>query len=101
MPEGVLVAVLFGWPAVVLGLALAACGAWLRKTALPLLGALAVLPMSWYLSGTPRFGAFAWLLPVLLAAMALSIHHRRQVATWSLLAAASSFVAMLTCVAAG
>ncbi len=98
MPEGALVAVLFGWPTLVLGIALAVCGARLQRPVLPLLGTIVVLPTAWYLSGTPRFAVFAWLLPVLLAASALSVGRRWRAATWSLLALAVGFVAMLVCV---
>jgi len=98
VPEGTLVAVLFGWPALVLGIVLAVCGACLKRAVLPLLGAIVVLPVAWYLSGTPRFGGFAWLLPVLLAASALSIYRRWRGVTWSLLAVAAGFVALLVCI---
>ena len=99
MLQGALV--LFGWPAVVLGFTLAICGACLQRAVPSLLGVMAVLPMSWYLSGTPRFGVLAWLLPVLLAASALSVRCRQQAAAWMLLIAAAGFVAGLVRLIAG
>lgn len=79
-------AILFGWPAILAALALSATGIVHSKRAWPLIGAILILPVSFYLAGSPKFGWLAIALPLLLSGSSAAIHYRRPGIAWLLLA---------------
>ena len=52
-------AVIFGWPAIVVSLVLAAAGIVLKKPVLLVVSAVSATPLSYYLSGAENWMAFA------------------------------------------
>ena len=70
-------ALVFGWPAVILALALAAWGITKRTPLALVLAAVIVLPFSFYLASSPSLGWMAALAPLLIASAAVAVRHRR------------------------
>ena len=78
--------VVFGWPAVVLSVALAACGILSRKPVLLLVAAVVAVPFAYYISGAENWIAVVGpAIPLTLAAGAYAVKHRRFWAAWGLL----------------
>ncbi len=78
-------AVVFGWPAILLALALSVVG--IAKRMPILLGAAVIIaaPFSLYLVGSPRIGWLGLGIPVLLVAAGAAVHYRRPQIAWTLL----------------
>lgn len=79
-------AILFGWPAILAAFALSASGIVRGKPWWVLVAAIAVLPISLYLAGTPRFGWFGLSIPLLLAGAGVAVYFRHSRVAWFLLA---------------
>lgn len=72
--QDTIVQIVFGWPAVGLAFGLALAGLSARRPALVALAALAAVPFTWYINGSPSIGwpvALGVWLPFLAAAEAL------------------------------
>jgi hypothetical protein len=79
-------AVVFGWPAILLSIAMSFAGILGRRPWLPAVAAVIASPFSLYLAGTPRIGPMGFLIPLLLVACGVAIHYRRSSYAWMLLA---------------
>ncbi len=64
--------VVFGWPAIVVSMGLAAAGIGLRRPVLPVVSAVLVAPLSLYLSGAASW--FALVGPVILLSLFASAY---------------------------
>ena len=73
-------AVVFGWPAVVVSMVLAAAGIVFRKTALLVVSAVLVAPLSYYLSGAESWIALAG--PVILLSPLASAYAVKRGLSW-------------------
>ena len=78
-------AILFGWPAILVALALSARGIMRAKPVLPLIALILVAPISLYIAGSPRFWWLGICVPLLLAGASIAIHYRHITLAWSLL----------------
>jgi hypothetical protein len=78
-------AILFGWPAIVAALTLAASGIVRGKPWWVLAAAIPVLPISFYLAGTPRFGWCGLGIPLLLAGASIAVYFKHRRVALSLL----------------
>ena len=78
-------AVVFGWPAVLLALALSVIGIAKRMPLLLAAAAIIAAPFSLYLVGSPRIGWLGFGIPLLLAAAGAAVHYRRPQIAWPLL----------------
>ncbi len=72
--------VVFGWPAVVVSIGLAATGIGLRKPVLPVVSAVLVAPLSLYLSGAVSW--FALSGPVILLSLFASAYAVKRGLSW-------------------
>ena len=88
-------AILFGWPAILLALGLSATGILRGKPAWPIAGTILVLPVSFYLAGSPLFGWLAISLPLLLSGVSIAIYYRHPKVAWMLLAPVATTFAWL------
>ena len=80
-------AVVFGWPAVIVSVTLAAVGIVYRKSVLLLVSAVLAAPFSFYLSGAESWVAMAGAaIPLTLVAAAYAVKRRRPWIAWCLLA---------------
>lgn len=57
------IAILTGWPSLIAALLLASAGAWLRRPLAIWIGLVLILPVTFYLSGSPAY-PFAGIVPV-------------------------------------
>jgi predicted membrane channel-forming protein YqfA (hemolysin III family) len=74
-----IVAILMGWPSLIAALLLSASGTWLGKPALVWASVVLIVPVAFYLSGSPAY-PFVGVIPVLaLVASALTC---RMVHRW-------------------
>ena len=90
-------AVVFGWPPIILSLALAVTGVALRKPKLGRVSAALALPFSYYLTGAANSIALAGLaMPVALAGSAYAVHRNVLRVAWGLLAALMSILILLS-----
>ncbi len=80
-----LVPLFFGWPAVLLSLALSAAGIVLHNPWLVVAGGLLVVPFSFYLSGQPAIRQPGLLLPLFQLWAAWALHRKKNKLTWFLL----------------
>ncbi len=78
-------AVVFGWPAILLALALSVLGITKRKPAIIAASAIIATPFSLYLGGGPRFGWLGFMIPVLLLGANVAVRYRRVEIAWLLL----------------
>jgi hypothetical protein len=80
-------AVVFGWPAVVVSMGLAAVGVVLRTPALLVVSGVLAAPFSYYLSGGESWVAVAGpAIPLTLVAGAYAVKRRLRWVAWCLLA---------------
>jgi hypothetical protein len=79
-------AIVFGWPAILLSIALSAMGIVRKKPAWLVVAAILVFPISFYLVGSPLVGWFALAVPLSLAAAGVSIYYQQTKVAWVLLA---------------
>jgi hypothetical protein len=79
------VQIIFGWPAILLSLAVSVIGVVKKWPWMVMLGGVVIIPFSIYLSGYPsvRFGAF--LLPLFQFGSAWAVHQKRKPLAWSML----------------
>ncbi len=80
----ILVQIIFGWPAVIISLALSAAGILWRKPVMLVIGAVICVPFAWYLSGYPAIRSAANLLPLLTGSAAYAIHKDKTNLAWLL-----------------
>ena len=79
-----LLALLAGWPAIVVTVIFAVFGL-IRNNFRALLGAaILAVPFSWYLSGFPLIRSPVFLTPVLLFGAAWAMRYGREMLAWSL-----------------
>jgi hypothetical protein len=81
----ILVQIIFGWPAIILSLAVSAVGIIKKWPWLLVLGGLVCAPFSFYLSGYPAVRSLALLLPFFQFGAALAVHAQRKILAWVLL----------------
>ena len=80
-------AVVFGWPAVIVSVTLAAVGIVYRKLILLVVSAVLAAPFSFYLSGGNRWvSTICAALPLTFVAAAYAVKRRRPWIAWCLLA---------------
>jgi hypothetical protein len=96
-----LVQIFFGWPAILVSLALCIAGLLFKRVLLVILGALLFVPFSLYLSGYPTVRAAALLLPLCLFGAAYALYRKKTLISWllilpALLASAGMAVLVLT-----
>ena len=70
-------ALVFGWPAIVLAIALSAWGIARRRPAGLYVAAAIAAPFSLYLGGTPRVSWLGFIIPVLLLGAGVAVRYRR------------------------
>jgi len=91
-------ALLFGWPALIVALLLSAAGIIRNKPIWLGVAAVVVIPFSFYLAGSPRFGWMGLAMPLFLVGAAISVRFCKVWLAWSLLApftAISSWLAFV------
>lgn len=96
----VLVQIVFGWPFIALSLFVSVIGIIFDRPGLVLLGALLIVPFSYYLNGTPNFSGVALLLPLFQAGSAWAVKEESETWSWILLAPTVALVLWLILVAA-
>jgi len=80
-----LVQIIFGWPAIILSLAVSAAGILKNWSWMLVLGGVVIIPFSLYLSGYPSVRYFAFLLPLFQFGAAWAAHAKRKGLAWILL----------------
>jgi len=78
-------AVVFGWPAILLALALSVVSIAARKPLALAAAAVIAAPFSLYLGGTPRIGPLGFMIPVLLMGAGVAVRYQRVGTAWLLL----------------
>ena len=78
-------AIVFGWPAILLSIALSAVGIVRKRPRWLVVAAIVALPFSLYLAGTPAFGWLGLSIPLLLAGASVASRYDRPIVAWSLL----------------
>ena len=76
---------IFGWPAVLIALALAVMGIVRNRPKWLIVAAIVVVPLSLYLVGTPRFRWIALVIPVLLVGASIAVRRSHNWLAWTLL----------------
>jgi hypothetical protein len=76
---------LLGWPAIIIALLLSLFGIIRRKPRVLIASAILVLPISFYLLGSPRIGWLGLLIPFLFVGVGMAIYRKKIVLAWSLL----------------
>ncbi len=71
--QQIIAQIVFGWPFIILSLALAFAGILLKRSALLVASAIFFAPPAWYLSGYPAIRGFGMLLPLSLLGAAYSL----------------------------
>jgi len=79
-------AIVFGWPAILLSIALSAIGIVRKRPKWLVVAAILALPFSIYLVGSPAFRWFGLAIPLLLAGAGYSIFKNHSGVAWFLLA---------------
>jgi hypothetical protein len=80
-----LVQIIFGWPAIILSLAISAIGILKKWPWMLVAGGLVCAPFALYLSGFPVFRFIALLLPFFQFGAAWAVHAKRKYLAWILL----------------
>ncbi len=73
-------------PGVVASVALSSLGIVWKRPLYLIMGGVLYAPFCWYLSLTPKYGSYAFYLPLLMVPAALAVHYSRAPAAWVLLA---------------
>ena len=94
-------AIVFGWPAILAAISLAALGIVSKKPAALFVSALLAAPFSLYLGGTPTFGVLGFMIPILLVGAGVSVRFHRVPAAWLLLAPVLAVVGWLAIIVLG
>lgn len=79
------VVMIFGLPAALLSLVVSIIGVWKEKFWLVILGAVLLIPFSYYLNGAPGMKGFAILLPLFQMVSAAAVRERNRIWAWILL----------------
>lgn len=79
-------AILFGWPAIITAIALSIAGVIRKKPAWFVVAVVLVIPFSFYLTGSPRFGWMGLTIPLLLVGAAISVRFGKPGMAWFFLA---------------
>jgi hypothetical protein len=77
-------AMLFGWPAVLASILVAAVGIMVKRAFVVLVGAALAMPFLFYLTGTPRFGLSAPVIAVLYLGAVYAVARLRRWIAWVL-----------------
>ena len=80
-----ILALLIGWPGIITSLIFSAAGIIKNKPALLVMGAVFAVPISWYLSKSPRFDDYGIILPIFQLGAAMALHRRIVWLAWVLL----------------
>jgi hypothetical protein len=79
-------AIVFGWPAIVLSIALSVMAIVRGRPRWLVVAAIVALPFSLYLAGSPLFGWLGLTIPLLLVGASVASYYERPKVAWSLLA---------------
>ncbi|MFZ5944334.1 MAG: hypothetical protein ACOYVD_09505 [Bacillota bacterium] len=79
-----LLRMIIGWPGIITSLILSFLGIMFRRYIFLVYGALAAVPISMYLSATPRFRYFMVLLPLFQFGAAFAVHKGNIKLAWLL-----------------
>jgi len=93
-----LVQIIFGWPAIIVSMAVSATGILKQWPWMLVVGGLVILPFSLYLSGYPFVHFLAFLLPFFQIGAAWAVHAKRKILAWILLLPLTSVSAILATV---
>ena len=91
----ILVQIIFGWPVVLLSLAVTVAGIWMRKPWMVLLGGVLCFPFTVYLYGFTYLHFFAFLLPFFQFGAAWAVRAGRKILPWILLVPLASILIIL------
>ena len=94
-------AIVFGWPAVALAMALATVGVATRKWGVIIAALVVVAPFSFYLAATPRGAWFGLAIPLLLVGASIATRYRQTAGAWLSLAPIAVIVGWLAIIVAG
>jgi hypothetical protein len=86
--NGLLVVMIFGFPAVFVSLAVSVAGVLKDKFWLVIIGAVLFVPFSYYINGYPSLRGFAILLPLFQMGSAAAVREKNKLWAWLLLAPA-------------
>src|SRR5215510_13757935 len=89
----ILIAIFFGWPAILATVILAAIGLFRANYRFVVAASIMAFPFSWFLSGFPIIRSPAFLLPVILLASAYALYRKHEMIAW--LIAIPFFLAIL------
>jgi hypothetical protein len=92
---GILVQIIFGWPVILLSLAVSVAGILKKRSWLLVVGGVLCVPFTLYLSGWPGIRFLAFLLPVFQLGAAWAVHGNRKAIAWSLLLPLASVIVIL------
>jgi peptidoglycan/LPS O-acetylase OafA/YrhL len=81
----ILVQTIFGWPAIILSIAVSVAGILKKWSWMLVLGGVLCAPFAVYVSGYPFFHYTTLLLPLFLFGAAWAVHAKRKVLAWALL----------------
>ena len=95
----ILIQIIFGWPFIALSLLVSVIGNIFNRAWLVFLGALLIIPFSYYLNGNPMFSGFALLMPIFQAGAAWAVKEENETWSWLLLAPTVSVILWLVLVA--
>ncbi len=76
--------ILFGWPAILVALALSVMGVVRRRSKWLVVAAIVIIPLSLYLAGTPRFSWIALVFPLLLIGASIAVRRSHLWLAWTL-----------------
>ena len=93
--SALLVQIIFGWPAILVSLALCIAGLLWMKAFMVVIGAVMFIPASWFLSGYPPVRWLAPLLPLFLLGAAYAVHRKKKLLAWLLTLPSMVFSASL------
>ena len=91
----ILVQIIFGWPVVLLSLAVTVAGIWMRKPWMVALGGALCIPFTVYLFGFTYLHFFAFLLPFFQFGAAWAVRAGRKILPWILLVPLASILIIL------
>jgi hypothetical protein len=80
-PE-LLVQIVFGWPVAIASLLASLTGLIRRRYQLLLIGAVLIIPSSYYLSGAPGSYRLPFLLPLFALVSAYAVNQKKMLAAW-------------------
>jgi hypothetical protein len=90
-----LVQIIFGWPAILVSLALCIAGLLSKKVFLVVIGALIFGPVSWFLSGYPPLRGLGPFLPIFMLGSAYALYRIKFSIAWLLILPVIIFSAWL------